>query len=163
MKIQEPADSLKVLTEHLNLAPLQEPEPMAFTFETIGWKILALLILLTILALIYLFARNYWRNKYRRAAISRLNSAPAEAQLSTGLVLLKSTAMAVYGRETVATLNGREWFDFLDQKSKGKTRLTAFQEQIDNFIYREMHPSSSVQQQIIAQIKNWILSHRASR
>jgi len=49
-----------------------EPEPLPFTFETLGWKILGVLLLIIAVVLFYKWFKNFRKNKYRREAIKKI-------------------------------------------------------------------------------------------
>jgi len=155
-------DSLEMKMQSLNLAPLQEPDPVGFSFETIGWKILALLLFLIASWLLLAFINRYRKNKYRRDALNQLNNTPAEERLALGLVLLKSTAIAVYGREQVASLTGAAWLEFLDLKTRGKSNFSEYHRQLGGYIFDGQLPSEADRKKIVEQIQNWISSHHVS-
>ncbi|MGB0777597.1 MAG: DUF4381 domain-containing protein [Flavobacteriaceae bacterium] len=102
-------------TESFDLAhmKIQEPAPVSYSFDTLGWKLLAFTAILVMLFVLYRAVSNYRRNKYRREAIKLLNTADS---LNQGLVILKKVAMRVYGREQVAALYGTPYWVFLDDK-----------------------------------------------
>jgi Domain of unknown function (DUF4381) len=90
-----------------------QPPPPSWKPQTIGWYILFAItgILLTWLA-IHL-VRKWRQNRYRREALRELPSTPLP-QLSA---LLKRTALTVWQREKVASLNGPEWLNFLNKSA----------------------------------------------
>jgi hypothetical protein len=90
-----------------------------------GWWILAALCLVAVvLALRWLWTR--WQaNKYRREARAQLDAillsweshGDTAQYLREYQLLLKRTALTRYSRETVASLTGEAWVDFLDRSS----------------------------------------------
>ncbi len=162
MSFQEATDSLSVMAQNLSLAPLQEPDPVPFTFETIGWKVLAAVLIVMAAATIIALIRHYRKNRYRRQALSELNQLTSAEQLGHGLITLKRTAISIYGREQVASLTGAPWYAFLDEKTKGKTRLSSYEAQLSAYVFEEKVPAESDRKAIIEQIENWIKNHRAT-
>lgn len=70
--IQQQADSLAQKAELLQLGPLQEPPPVPFTFDTVGWPILVVIIGISLLLIAFFLIRKHIRNRYRRAALQEL-------------------------------------------------------------------------------------------
>ena len=54
------------------LGNILEPDPLTFTFETIGWKILALLLFIGAIVVLYRQLKLYRKNTYRREAIKKM-------------------------------------------------------------------------------------------
>ncbi|WP_229683458.1 DUF4381 domain-containing protein [Echinicola rosea] len=152
-------DSLAQIAAGLKLGPLQEPEAVSFTFETIGWPILGGLGLLGIVVLVVLQVRAYHKNRYRREALAELeNVASGKRPLFYSFVLLKRTAMHAYGRDTVGQMYGKSWYTFLDKKAQG-VGFMALEERIDRLIYQDELPEEQVKTAIITNTKKWIKDH----
>ena len=66
-------DSLIQNSEISNLNPIFIPEPVQFEPVTIGWYILAVVILLVAVFIIYRVIKRRKKNTYRRMAIKQLN------------------------------------------------------------------------------------------
>lgn len=78
-----------------------------------GWLVLGLLLA----AAVFLAVRaiRHWQaNAYRRAALRELASA-SDVPAVAGI--LRRTALAIAPRETIASLRGREWTDWLATRS----------------------------------------------
>jgi hypothetical protein len=87
-----------------------------------GWYVLAALLLVVLLVWLYRSIRRYRFNRYRRQALIELNQLKQLQPVAAvkGLPeLLKRTALAVFPRQQVASLSGKEWSDFLDGTYKG--------------------------------------------
>jgi uncharacterized protein DUF4381 len=144
-------------------APLIEPEPVAFSFNTPGWYMIGGLLALSIFFLSYRWYKKYRANAYRRQALRQLNE--IENQLDSGvpginkvLVLLKATAIKVYGRLEVGPLSGREWLNYLDTKGQG-TSFSSLETTIDKMLYNSQAPDNVEQVKLIEQSKRWIKTH----
>jgi len=77
------------------------------------WFLLAVVLVLFILLALTVF--HHWRrNAYRRAALRELEQA---SDIATVALLLKRTALAIYPRETIASLTGERWLQWLDNSA----------------------------------------------
>ena len=91
--------------------------------EMVPWfpsTLIAWLIILSIVCatLIFLFAwlRKYRNTAYQREAIRELRSAQSSVEVS---VILKRSALQAFPRESVASLTGEKWFDWLQEFAVG--------------------------------------------
>ncbi|MGI9294648.1 MAG: DUF4381 domain-containing protein, partial [Pseudomonadales bacterium] len=106
---------------------IELPESVSWLPQTIGWKVLALLVFLLAAYKFYQAAKQWWRNRYRRSALLRLKELEEEAagdylQVAAELPgLLKATALHAYPRAEVAALSGESWLDFLDAHYSGRS------------------------------------------
>jgi hypothetical protein len=143
----------------MNLHDLYEPDPIAFRFETPGWYILAGILLILAIIAIFLQIRKYIKNRYRREAMEKLehfdNTADMVPQL---LVVLKQTAMHVFGRDRVGQLYGKEWLSFLDSTGKD-VRISDYHDQIRNAVYAGKEIEQDTQKAILLNAKKWIRTH----
>ncbi|GGZ91717.1 DUF4381 domain-containing protein [Algibacter mikhailovii] len=108
--------------QNIELSPIITPDPIPFTMDTIGWKILFIVLACLILFIAYTYYKKYKQNAYRRTAISNIQKLmhSKENTISTNIVqimfLLKQTALQTYSRKQVASLEGENWLNFLDSK-----------------------------------------------
>lgn len=97
------------------LRPLHVPAPISWWPPAPGWW-LTLLIILFVLAVIY----RYWlRMAPQRCALRELkylekHKNSTEQSVATLNLLLKRYAMVCWPAQTVASLSGRAWLEFLD-------------------------------------------------
>ncbi len=156
-----PSDSLAQTVAEMNLGPLQEPAAVPFTFDTIGWPILAAVILVLIVTLTFFQIRKHIRNRYRREALAELQKVTAgEMNLTHCMVLVKRTAIHAFGREKTGKLAGKEWFSFLDENAKNVAFLSV-QTEVEALIYKDEMPENTAKEKIIKNTKNWIATHAA--
>lgn len=153
------ADSTQAASEvgDMALQGLYEPSPIAFTFETIGWSILAALLALIILTVVIFQIRKYIRNRYRREAIAEMEGL-SQAPLSSTLVIVKRVAIQVFGREQVGSLHGREWLEFLEGSAK-HVQFVCYEQNINQVLYTDQPVAEPLQQEIMSNAKNWIRHH----
>lgn len=144
----------------LKLAPIKEPDLIPFTFETIGWKILAIVLFILLLIFAYKWVQHYKKNTYRRTAIQHLSTINLNSDTSINemAILLKSVAITAYGREEVAALYGVEWLQFLESKGKN----TLFTIYADSFLTAQnnnQNIDSKTKKEILNLTKKWIQTH----
>jgi hypothetical protein len=116
------------------LKPLQElplPDTVSYTPQTIGWVLLAVMLLVALGVAIGVARRRREKQRYRRVALAELagiearlasNQADREQRASALAAiprLIKRTALAIAPREQVAALSGGEWLAFL-QRTRGR-------------------------------------------
>jgi hypothetical protein len=88
----------------------------------IGWQIVAIIIISSIVYKIYKMGQIWWRNRYRREAITQINLIQSSSTHTLIDVVeklpyfLRATALQAYPRGDVTLLIGSEWFDFLNDK-----------------------------------------------
>ncbi len=109
----------KSLVELLDmLAPALEPDPVSMLPQTWGWVVLCFLLAAGVVFVIYRYRRHRLANAYRRAALVELDDIGDDtAKIAE---LLRRTALAAYPRETVASLYGQDWLNFLNQAVDNK-------------------------------------------
>lgn len=111
-------------TNGIDNIELFEPQIIAFSFDTIGWKLLFGISLAVILFIIGLRLKSYYKNRYRREAAKALNKLEKQSLEAVQLIqqlaiLLKQTAMHRYGRDAVAAASGSDWLHFVQNKCSG--------------------------------------------
>ncbi|MFD1293743.1 DUF4381 domain-containing protein [Lutibacter holmesii] len=138
-----------------------EPDPLPFTFETIGWKVLAVLLLIVLVFTLYKQFKLYKKNTYRRVAIKKIEaieSSTAQNEINNLNIVLKQVAITTFGRENVANLFGNEWLVFLDSKSK-KGEFLKYEVDFFDAIYKNKKVNKSTLKEICKTSKNWIKTH----
>jgi len=140
-----------------------EPDPLHFTFETIGWKILLAVLLLVTSIAFYKWLKLYQKNTYKRTAIKKLQLIEVEdAQSSYKInqlnIILKQVAIVTFGRELVAELYGNDWFLFLDSKNK-KSEFVSFSNNFKDAIYSDKEVDDATLKTIFKLTKTWINEH----
>ena len=152
-------------TTSLELGNVMEPEPIAFTFDTLGWKVLlALFVILCVYGLYRLYLK-YRHNQYRRDAIAELEHVMSDSQLSEVafitkyVFVLKRTALQSYPREQVASLKGDSWLQFLDNKVSDVT-FHKYKQEVLDAVYKETFNSNNFNKNDFHQMSlKWIKHH----
>lgn len=152
--------------DNIALNPIIEAVPVQFTMDTLGWKVLFFLIIISLLFGIYSYYLHYLKNKYRRDAISKIQTIIVDSNTSMPSLItqvmfqLKQTALISFGRKKVASLEGEEWLTFLDKSVKG-VHFNKYQEIISLAVYKgTIHKEVSFDKDIF--IKSsllWIRKH----
>ena len=150
------------------LGPLMEPGPVAFSFSTTGWYVLAGLLLFFLSFLAYRALKNYRAQAYRRQALAQLEALPASksdanpraalAELTLLLALLKIVATQRYGRPKVASLSGMEWWRFLESTGK-ETPFGQYADKISTALFSEEGLDDQTLKTLQRLTKTWIKTH----
>ncbi len=105
-----------------NLNDIVLPATVNWWPVAVGWYFLSGLALIAVVWFGYLSLRRWSDNRYRRVALRELQTLAErmqagderDASLRQLPVLLKRTALAAYPRKQVASLTGKDWFQFLN-------------------------------------------------
>ena len=112
----------------VNLKDIHLPPPVSFWPPAPGWWILALLLISTLfIGGVWLY-RKYKKSKPKTEALRILkdlqilyqNSQDDLVSLRNLSNLLRRTALTYYDNDTVASLQGSSWLEFLDETGKTK-------------------------------------------
>lgn len=152
-------DTLQKVIPALENVALQEPPAVEFHFETIGWKILLVLVVLGVITGFLLWLKSYIKNSYRREALKELAKRESKGiTVHDIFIILKIVAIKAFGRENAGHLYGKEWLTFLDQNGKG-TNMTQFETPIYDAVYKDMTVDDTTLQEILTNSKQWIKNH----
>ncbi|MBN7813229.1 DUF4381 domain-containing protein [Algoriphagus sp. H41] len=150
-------DTTSALLRQFEVGKLYEPEPVRFSFETVGWPILGGLLVLGLLVAAFFWYRSYARNRYRREALRHLEGIKADQAVEV-FVVLKRTAIHAFGREKVSPLSGSEWLKFLEATGKN-VRLLAQDVHIQSAIYRSQPMPAEAYSLVLSNAKQWVRTH----
>ncbi|WP_354008807.1 DUF4381 domain-containing protein [Endozoicomonas lisbonensis] len=138
--MQNPLDQLR---------PNHLPDPVNWWPPAIGWWLGGLLAVLVIAAVVYLTLKAVRRTRYRRQAARASHQLLAEFQqhgderrfINACNRLLKQTALQAYPDEPVARLHGKEWQQFLADKSGNRGFLQGAGAALGDSRYRKERSS----------------------
>lgn len=152
------------------MADIALPPAVSMMPATWGWAALIAAVALVLAAVLWHWLRRRARNRYRREALAELSHLERAIDTPAGRrhalqslpMLLKRTALAAWQRETVASLSGEGWSDFL--------RAYAGTARIDDEAYRFLaesvyRPSALAStdeakaRQTLAAARQWIEAH----
>lgn len=123
---------------------------------TAGWAVVLAALALGVLALLLRMVMRWQANCYRREALRVLDdpgTKPAEWS-----ALLKRTALAVWPREEVAHLTGREWLTFLDRTAGMKAFSAGAGSAIESIAFDPKGGEASGDLKSV--VREWIQRHR---
>jgi len=150
---------------NIDLGPLYEPDAVRFSFETPGWYVLVIFLLLVAVFLFFKWLKRYRKNAYRREAIKTITRIEQNSlnrneanQLNDTLVLLKLVAIEAFGRQEVAQLYGDEWLEFLESKGKN-TPFTHYKQYIAKTLNVTISLDPKETRTLIELSKQWINTH----
>ena len=152
------------LREFVEVVP---PEGISWLPQTAGWFWLAIALLGVIAYYASRAVKHWYKNRYRREAISRLRALMQSAH-SVDLVsdinrILKITALVAYSRETVAKLSGQTWTDFLNRQCDQPPFSAEQQLLLATAIYRSADIDQQSSQQLMAASMLWVSQHKAAQ
>ncbi len=145
-----------------------EPSPVTFTFGAPGWYIVAALLVLCILLWAIWVLVRYYKNRYRREAVKRIDAGQeklfSEAKYADFIylanMLMKQISMLHYGRKEVASLQGKSWFEYLNSCCR-KPIFNTEDENIVATLYLTENNNQQMQAEVFAsKAKQWIKNHR---
>ncbi|MGF1776991.1 DUF4381 domain-containing protein [Vibrio nomapromontoriensis] len=96
------------------------PPSVDFYPETVGWKLVLVIVFIASASVMVRFLRRYRSNRYRRTAlkaIRRLSKADAKTYLMTINSILKQVACYRYPHTSVASLYDEQWLMFLTSQT----------------------------------------------
>lgn len=125
---------------NISLKPIIEADPVLYSFNTLGWKIVISLLIVMLIYFVHKYFQKYNKNKYRINAIKNITSLESkitDSEFVTQIMYnLKQTAIESYGRKSVAFLEGENWLKFLDDKFKDANFINQ-NELITSAIYKK--------------------------
>lgn len=155
-------------TNELELGAILEPDPIPYSFNTLGWKIIFVLLVFLGLYVMYKLWVKYRNNQYKRDAKTEIlallknTELPIPVFISKVLFVLKQTALESYDRAEVAALQGDAWLLFLDKTAKvSGTNFMTYKNQIADALYRDaFDDSTNFDKNEFSQLTiNWIKKH----
>ncbi len=143
------------------------PKMTSFWPQTIGWQVIAVLLLLALIRKSYLAWQAYKRNAYRREALAWLNHLPVYISLNEQPIyrqlpaLLRKTALQAFGRDQVSHLSNEHWEHWLDQQCD----KTSFSEQYTSYLHPlayapQLQLEAQQMKNLLHEINLWIKFHR---
>jgi hypothetical protein len=140
------------------------PADVAWWPQTAGWAWVGGLLALWLTRKLWLRARHWYRNRYRREALAKLaalEQVPANAQTAREVNhLLKLTALCAWSRESVASLTGGDWTEFLN----GSCEAPPFDVELAKLLatgpYTAPDIDAATGSRLLSASRRWIAEHR---
>ena len=151
----------------IQLKDIPLPPPVSYAPQTLGWCIVAAIVLALLLLMAFLRWRRWHRNRYRRAAQAELNAlahAAADPRqracaLAALPVLVKRTVLAWAPRQEVAPMCGEAWLAFLDRTLPGELFARGPGRQLETLAYADGDIRADDLAVLITLLHRWIDNH----
>jgi len=150
-----------------SIGTLIEPEPIAFSFGAPGWYILLGVFLLVALLMGIRQFIIYLKNKYRRQAISMIESIYQSDLESDKLIFkvaetLKRVSMISFGRSAIANQNGINWLNFIETADRSTYQFSPLMKKIySTYLYQRKELLTAEERaEIKSESITWIKKHR---
>jgi uncharacterized protein DUF4381 len=149
------------------LVETDAPSSISWWPETLGWKILFIVFIASIVHKIYRVWQEYKRNVYRRDALLWLQQLPVyDVTSPTRLyrqlpALLRKTALSAFERTEVNQLSKQSWEAWLDQQCE----QSHFVDNCPTLLHRlaydsQCHINQEQMKCLVSEITLWIKYHR---
>lgn len=149
------------------------PPPVSWWPLASGWYWILVFVLFLFLVQLAKWFIHWQHNLYRREALAELsrreteleNPAHRAAALLELSELLKRTALTTFPREQVASLTGKEWFDFLDQTARTPVFCDGHGAMLESAI-RDPRVAASLDEgklrELVSIVRDWIAHHETA-
>ncbi len=143
------------------------PEPVSWLPQTIGWYVVAAVIVGLVVAAAVGYYRRRQANRYRRAALAELadieatldDPAMQAAALGAIPVLVKRVALSFTPREAIASLTGDPWLQWLDASYGGAEFSQGVGRLLPQMAYRPTSVRHDEITDLVALVGHWIQQH----
>lgn len=137
------------------------PASISWLPQTPGWLLVAAVIAWYVGRWAWRRLAQWYRNRYRREALARLQTISSSASCLNELsTLLKITAVAAYDRPETAQLNGPPWPEFLNRKCASEPFDEELSALLAEGIYRQVSLSDNQRDRLLEAARVWITGHR---
>jgi hypothetical protein len=162
------SDSKTAALEKLQEIPL--PPPVAYTPQTIGWLVVAVMLVAIAAYVCWRAYKRHASNRYRRAALAELNAIEQRAanpkQRAIALAgvpaLVKRTALACEPRAQVASLTDAQWLAFLDKTLAPGSFTSGVGAMLPGLAYDDQsHIPDDQVGRLMRLLRRWIEQHHA--
>ena len=150
----------------LNLKDIHLPPPVSFWPPAPGWWVLVVLLISSLFICGVWFYRQHKKRKPKNEALKILkdlqtthkNSHDDLASLRNLSNLIRRTALTYYKNDTVASLQGYAWLEFLDKTGKTKEFSQGVGKVLGNEVFkRKVNPDMNA---LFLLVKKWISSSK---
>ena len=154
-----------------NLNDIVLPEAVGWWPLASGWYFLLGFLLIILVWFIYTSIKHRINNRYRRTALHQLQLLAPEVNkadkrdsvLRQIPILLKRTALTAYPRRQLASLTGKNWYDFLNSKVGTPPFTESICNSLDNISY-SVGSLDSVDTEAASELmkacKHWLKHHQ---
>ena len=144
------------------LKELAWPDPVPFLPQTVGWIVVALLLLALVAWLAWRARKRWLKNAYRRDALTSIEAMRADPAAAAKLpFILRHSALAAYERRDVAGLRGAEWTSWLNESAGRELFAASAAETLDRLAYGRETLSPAEIEPLLSASRDWLRLHRA--
>lgn len=148
----------------LPLKDLHLPEAISWFPPAIGWWLVAILLLLTVWFLYWLYKRFTRKTAFKiaRQLLTNIKDSPMDnaQKLAELSAWLRRVAITIAPREQTASLTGQAWLTFLDSSLKDSPFTTGVGRCLADAPYRPTAPSETEISQLISLCENWLKAQK---
>jgi Ca-activated chloride channel family protein len=146
------------------------PLPVMVNFWPQTWtsRVAAVLLVLGLIAAIVWIVRRWHADRYRRAALAELDGilherARKDAAATTDALalLVRRTALTVFGRDTIVPLIGPAWLTFLDHSYGGQEFSQGAGRMLATAPYAQLPVTPSDVMSLEDLVRRWLRTHHA--
>lgn len=150
------------------LKELAYPEPVALVPQTMGWVVLALVLVGILFWWLWRLRQRWLADAWRRRALERLNKLEKQPGLMGELpLILRWSALQSRPRVEVAGLSGQAWIDWLNRTAGRDLFHPEDARALDRLAYQSADDTHDVMpaaefQRLWRSCRDWVRSHRAA-
>ncbi|WP_164659047.1 DUF4381 domain-containing protein [Tropicibacter sp. Alg240-R139] len=137
------------------LEPVPVPTAVPMYPQTVGWLVLAAVVVVLLILLIWRWRLHRQATAHRRAALAELSQAGDDRAAIAEI--LRRTALISFPRAQVAGLTGADWAAFLDQNYGG----SGFASATGQALLRAPYTGSAPDAHATDLARDWIKHHKA--
>lgn len=144
------------------LKELPYPDAISMTPQTMGWMLLAAILLALAGWLGWRIYRRWKANAYRRNALASIEDMRSEPALAVDLpFLLRKTALMAFDRQTVASLRGKAWIGWLNETAAGTAFSDSDADSLDALAYSKQQIDGQRLRHLLENSRRWVERHDA--
>ncbi|WP_394242512.1 DUF4381 domain-containing protein [Vibrio astriarenae] len=135
-------------------------ETVSWFPQTIGWKIVAIIIITWLLYLLFKRLNTWWHNRYRTEALSYLRAISIEFEQFEYETFRLIKIVLISRSNRYRVIHGREFISTLDETGQNLTLDQSVSTQwMDCLNKSELELSSEQRKELKAYLEQWLLRH----
>ncbi len=152
-----------------SLGQFIEPAPVSFSLNAPGWNVVAVTLILSLLTTGIGIIIHYRKNRYRRKALKQINKEQQRLATEKKYIellyvtnsIIKKITIRQHGRQQVASLQSKEWLDFLNNQCNKVIFNTTDKNLLTHlYLVDNNQPDEKETMDFVSKAKQWIKQHR---
>ena len=150
------------------------PAPVSWAPQTVGWALLAGVLVVLLAWLGWRAWKRARASRYRKVALAEIDRVaealrrdPSSGLVALGTVneILKRTALTAWPRPEVAALAGEDWLAFLDATGDGQAFRSGPGRVLADRVYAPggLPAAGAERQAFFATVRRWVQHHRSNQ